>query len=93
MDWLTTLLLAGGLFVPAFAVFYLFCCLTDEEPVAYRGRHLVTRVPSRRRASPAAQKAASPLSGLATHLELTMPVATPGEADALRAILAELKRS
>ena len=30
--------------------------------------------------------------GLATHVEFTMPLAMPGEVDALRAILAELKR-
>ena len=30
--------------------------------------------------------------GLATHLELTMTIAAPSEVDALRAILAELKR-
>ena len=30
--------------------------------------------------------------GLATHLEFTMPLATPGNAETLRAILAELKR-
>jgi hypothetical protein len=31
--------------------------------------------------------------GHATHLEFTMPLAAPGEVDALRAILTELKRS
>ena len=31
-------------------------------------------------------------SGIATHLEFTMPLAAPGEMDALSAILAELKR-
>jgi len=40
-----------------------------------------------------AAKLRSRYSGLATHLEFTMPLATPGEVDALRAILAELKRS
>jgi probable F420-dependent oxidoreductase len=39
-----------------------------------------------------AEKLRARYSGLATHLEFTMPVATPGEADSLRAILAELKR-
>jgi probable F420-dependent oxidoreductase len=39
-----------------------------------------------------AEKLRARYSGLATHLEFTMPVATPGEADALCAILAELKR-
>ena len=31
--------------------------------------------------------------GLATHLEFTMPLSTPADADALRAIIAELKRA
>ena len=31
-------------------------------------------------------------SGLATHLEFTMTITAPGEVDALRAILAELKQ-
>jgi alkanesulfonate monooxygenase SsuD/methylene tetrahydromethanopterin reductase-like flavin-dependent oxidoreductase (luciferase family) len=39
-----------------------------------------------------AEKLRARYSGLATHLEFTMPLAAPGEADALRAILAELKR-
>jgi len=30
---------------------------------------------------------------LATHLEFTMPVASPADADTLRAVIAELKRS
>jgi alkanesulfonate monooxygenase SsuD/methylene tetrahydromethanopterin reductase-like flavin-dependent oxidoreductase (luciferase family) len=39
-----------------------------------------------------AEKLRARYSGLATHLEFTMALATPGEVDALRAILAELKR-
>ena len=39
-----------------------------------------------------AKKLRARYGGRATHLEFTMPAATPGEADALRAILAELKR-
>jgi alkanesulfonate monooxygenase SsuD/methylene tetrahydromethanopterin reductase-like flavin-dependent oxidoreductase (luciferase family) len=39
-----------------------------------------------------AKKLNARYGGLATHLEFTMPLAMPGEADALRAILAELKR-
>ena len=31
-------------------------------------------------------------SGLATHLEFTMPLGAPGEVEALRALLAELKQ-
>jgi len=40
-----------------------------------------------------AEKLRARYGGLATHLEFTMPLAAPGEVDALRAILAELKRS
>jgi hypothetical protein len=39
-----------------------------------------------------AKKLRARYSGLATHLEFTMPLAAPGEAATLRAILAELKR-
>jgi hypothetical protein len=39
-----------------------------------------------------AAKLGARYSGLAAHLEFTMALATPGEVDALRAILAELKR-
>ncbi|TMK33987.1 MAG: LLM class flavin-dependent oxidoreductase, partial [Alphaproteobacteria bacterium] len=39
-----------------------------------------------------AEKLRARYGGLATHLEFTMALATPGEVDALRAILAELKR-
>ena len=39
-----------------------------------------------------AEKLRARYSGLATHLEFTMALATPGEVDAPRAILAELKR-
>ena len=45
MDWLTILLIAGGLLVAAFWLFYLFCWLTDAEPVEYMGRHLVPKRP------------------------------------------------
>jgi len=40
-----------------------------------------------------AEKLRARYGGLATHLEFTMPLAAPGEVDALRAILTELKRS
>ena len=39
-----------------------------------------------------AKKPRARYSGLATHLEFTMPLAAPGEVDALSAILAGLKR-
>jgi alkanesulfonate monooxygenase SsuD/methylene tetrahydromethanopterin reductase-like flavin-dependent oxidoreductase (luciferase family) len=39
-----------------------------------------------------AKKLNARYSGLATHLEFTMPVGAPGEGGAVRAILAELKR-
>jgi alkanesulfonate monooxygenase SsuD/methylene tetrahydromethanopterin reductase-like flavin-dependent oxidoreductase (luciferase family) len=39
-----------------------------------------------------AEKLRARYSGLATHLEFTMTITAPGEVDALRAILAELKQ-